>query len=56
MFSNKDFVVVLNGKVTENLNGIKPDDIEKIDVKKDAETIKKYNAEGKQGVMLITTK
>ena len=56
MFSNKDFVVVINGKVTENINGIKPDDIEKIDVKMDAETIKKYNAEGKQGVMLITTK
>ena len=56
MFSNKDFVVVINGKVTENINGIKPDDIEKIDVKKDAETMKKYNAEGKQGVMLITTK
>lgn len=55
-FTNKDFVVVVNGKVTENINGIKPDDIEKIDVKKDAETIKKYNAEGKQGVMLITTK
>lgn len=55
-YSNKDFVVVLNGKVTENLNGIKPADIEKIDVKKDAETMKKYNAEGKQGVMVITTK
>lgn len=56
MYSNKDFVVVLNGKVTENLNGIKPADIEKVDVKRDAETIKKYNAEGKQGVMMITTK
>lgn len=56
MFTNKDFVVVINGKITENINGIKPDDIEKIDMKKDAETMKKYNAEGKQGVMIITTK
>lgn len=56
MFSNRDFVVVVNGKVTDNLNGLKPADIEKVDIKKDAETIKKYNAEGKQGVMMITTK
>ena len=56
MFSGKDFVLVVNGKVVEALNGIKPSDIEKVDVKKDAETMKKYNAEGKQGVMLITTK
>lgn len=56
MFSSKDFVLVVNGKVVEALNGIKPSDIEKVDVKKDAETMKKYNAEGKQGVMLISTK
>ena len=56
MFSGKDFVLVVNGKVVEALNGIKPSDIEKVDVKKDAETMKKYNAEGKQGVMLISTK
>ena len=56
MFSSKDFVLVVNGKVVEALNGIKPSDIEKVDVKKDAETMKKYNAEGKQGVMLIYTK
>ncbi len=56
MFSSEDFVLVVNGKVVEALSGIKPSDIEKVDVKKDAETMKKYNAEGKQGVMLITTK
>ena len=56
MFSSKDFVLVVNGKVVKALSGIKPSDIEKIDVKKDAETMKKYNAEGKQGVMLISTK
>lgn len=56
MFSSKDFVLVVNGKVVEALSGIKPSDIEKVDVKKDAETMKKYNAEGKQGVMLISTK
>lgn len=56
MFSSEDFVLVVNGKVVEALNGIKPSDIEKVDVKKDAEAMKKYNAEGKQGVMLISTK
>lgn len=56
MFSSEDFVLVVNGKVVEALNGIKPSDIEKVDVKKDAETMRKYNAEGKQGVMLISTK
>ena len=56
MFSSEDFVLVVNGKVVEALNGIKPSDIEKVDVMKDAETMKKYNAEGKHGVMLITTK
>lgn len=56
MFSSEDFVLVVNGKVVEALNGIKPSDIEKVDVKKDAETMKKYNVEGKQGVMFISTK
>jgi len=56
MFSSEDFVLVVNGKVVEALNGIKPSDIEKVDVKKDAETMKKYNVEGKLGVMFITTK
>ena len=56
MFSSEDFVLVVNGKVVEALSGIKPSDIEKVDVKKDAETMKKYNVEGKLGVMFITTK
>ena len=56
MFSSEDFVLVVNGKVVEALNGIKPSDIEKVDVKKDAETMKKYNVEGKLGVMFISTK
>lgn len=56
MFSGKDFVLVVNGKAVKALSGIKPSDIEKVDVKKDAETMKKYNAEGKQGVILISTK
>lgn len=56
MFSSEDFVLVVNGKVVEALSGIKPSDIEKVDVKKDAETMKKYNVEGKLGVMFISTK
>ena len=47
MFSSEDFVLVVNGKVVEALSGIKPSDIEKVDVKKDAETMKKYNVEDK---------
>lgn len=56
MFSSEDFVLVVNGKVVEALNGIKPSDIEKVEVKNDAETMKKYNVEDKQGVMFISTK
>ena len=56
MFSSEDFVLVVNGKVVEALSGIKPSGIEKVDVKKDAETMKKYNVEGKLGVMFISTK
>ena len=56
MFSSEDFVLVVNGKVVEALSGIKPSDIEKVDVKKDAETMKKYNVEDKLGVMFISTK
>ena len=56
MFSSEDFVLVVNDKVVEALNGIKPSDIEKVDVKKDAETMKKYNVEDKLGVMFISTK
>lgn len=56
MFSSEDFVLVVNGKVVEALNGIKPSDIEKVEVKKDAETMKKYNVEDKLGVMFISTK
>ncbi len=56
LFSSKDFVVVVNGKVVDKLDGVNSADIEKIDVHKDAETMKKYNAEGKKGVMIVTTK
>ena len=56
MFSSEDFVLVVNGKVVEALSGIKPSGIEKVDVKKDAETMKKYNVEDKLGVMFISTK
>lgn len=55
-FSSKDFVVVVDGKVVENLDALKPSDIQSVDVKKDEETMKKYNANGKQGVMIVKTK
>lgn len=55
-FSSNDFVVVVDGKVIENLDALKPADIQSVDVRKDEETMKKYNAVGKQGVMIVKTK
>lgn len=51
-----DYVIVVDGKPMENINAIRPSDIKSIDVKNDDETKKKYNAEGKQGVMIVKTK
>lgn len=51
-------LIVLNGEVLENsnLNVINPDQIESLDILKDASAISKYGYKGKNGVIIVTTK
>lgn len=50
---------VVDGKIQEtdfNLNTISPNDIQQVDVLKDASAVSKYGEKGKNGVIQITTK
>ena len=53
----KNVLVVLDGKVFEGtLDDIAPETIKALEVRSDAAVLKQYNAEDKDGVILITTK
>lgn len=47
---------IVDGKPTENINQLPPDDIESISVLKDVSATALYGSKGKNGVILITTK
>jgi len=47
---------IVDGKPTENINQVPPQDIESISVLKDASSTALYGSKGKNGVILITTK
>ena len=49
-------LVVVNGVIGANLNEINPNDIESIDVLKDASSTAVYGARGANGVIIVTTK
>jgi TonB-linked SusC/RagA family outer membrane protein len=49
-------LVVLDGQVVPSLYGINPDDIETVDLLKDAASTAIYGAQAANGVILITTK
>ena len=49
-------LVVVNGVIGANLNEINPNDIETIDVLKDASSTAVYGARGANGVIIVTTK
>lgn len=54
---NSNVLIVLDGIMyTGSLNSLNPDDIESIDVLKDASSTAVYGAQGANGVLLITTK
>ncbi len=54
---NKDVLIVLDGIIyTSSLTSINPDDIESIDVLKDASATAVYGAQAANGVLLITSK
>ncbi|SHJ20454.1 TonB family C-terminal domain-containing protein [Tangfeifania diversioriginum] len=47
---------IIDGKPTENISQLPPDDIESISVLKNASSTALYGSKGKNGVILITTK
>lgn len=54
---NKDVLIVLDGMIyNSSLSSINPDDIESIDILKDASSTAVYGAQAANGVLLITTK
>lgn len=54
---SRDILVVLDGIIyTNSLSSLNPDDIESIDVLKDASSTAVYGAQASNGVILITTK
>ena len=56
-FNGKSPLIFLDGeKYTGDMGDIEPENIQSIDVLKDASAIEAYGEEGKEGVILITTK
>lgn len=54
---NKDVLIILDGIIyTSSISSINPNDIESIDVLKDASATAVYGAQAANGVLLITTK
>lgn len=55
-FGNNSPLFVVDGVIVGNLSGINQNDIESINVLKDASTTAVYGAQGSNGVILVTTK
>ncbi len=55
-FNNTDPLVVVDGFLGETMNTVNPNDIENIEVLKDASSTAIYGSRGANGVILITTK
>lgn len=53
---DKQPIYVVDGEIVENIESIKPDDIESISVLKDASSVAMYGEKGENGVILISTK
>lgn len=47
---------IVDGKPETDISSLNPADIEQVEVMKDAESLHKYNAEGKEGVVIVTTR
>lgn len=47
---------IVDGKPEADISSLNPADIEHVEVMKDAESLRKYNAEGKEGVVIVTTR
>jgi len=55
-FGNSDPLYVIDGVVSQGLNEINPNDIETIDILKDASTAAIYGSRASNGVVIVTTK
>ena len=55
MGSNEPLILV-DGMVTDDISNISPDEVERIDVLKDASSTAIYGSRGANGVILITTR
>lgn len=55
-FGNNTPLFVVDGVIVGNLSGISQNDIESINILKDASTTAVYGAQGSNGVVLVTTK
>lgn len=55
-FGNNDPLYVIDGVIVGGLDGISQNDIESINVLKDASTTAVYGAQGSNGVVMVTTK
>lgn len=53
---NNNPLYVIDGVITSGLSAVNPDDIESINVLKDASTTAVYGARGSNGVVMVTTK
>lgn len=53
---NNDPLYVIDGVITGSLAGISPNDIESINILKDASTTAIYGSQGSNGVVMVTTK
>jgi TonB-linked SusC/RagA family outer membrane protein len=56
VFSGYEPLYVIDGVETNGMNGLSPNDIETIDILKDASSLAIYGQKGSNGVILITTK
>ncbi|KAF2519979.1 SusC/RagA family TonB-linked outer membrane protein [Flavobacterium salilacus subsp. salilacus] len=56
LIGGRDPLYVVDGIETSNITGLNPNDIDKIDILKDASSLAIYGQKGANGVVLITTK
>ncbi|NMH26965.1 SusC/RagA family TonB-linked outer membrane protein [Flavobacterium silvaticum] len=56
LIAGRDPLYVIDGVETNGLNGINPNDIENMDVLKDASSLAIYGQKGANGVVIVTTK
>ena len=54
--SNKEALIVVDGVEMNDISGLSPDQVERVDVLKDASAASIYGIRGANGVVVITTR